>query len=238
MNLTPISMNSLPEGYTALVAGASGAIGQAFVRQLRADPRCGRIIELSRQSTPPLLLDDEASLADCARMLAAQSPLHLVIDATGALSIDGQGPEKRLEELQATRLQRAMTINAIGPALLLRHLHPLLATGERVIWAKLSARVGSIEDNRKGGWYGYRASKAALNMLLQTAAIEIARRRPLAVVAALQPGTVRSRLSAPFVGDAAMEPNAAACGLLAALDRLEASGRAHFIDYSGEHIPW
>jgi len=238
MNPTPASLNSLRDGYTALVAGAGGAIGQAFVRQLHADPRCGRVIELSRRSTPPLQLDDEPSLADCARSLAAQAPLHLVIDATGALTIDGQGPEKRLEELQAARLQRAMTINAIGPALLLRHLHPLLATGERVIWAKLSARVGSIEDNRKGGWYGYRASKAALNMILQTAAIEIARRRPLAVVAALQPGTVRSPLSAPFVGDAAMEPDAATCGLLAALDRLEANGRAHFIDYKGEQIPW
>ena len=231
-------MNSLPDRYTALVAGASGTIGQAFVRQLRADPRCGRVIELSRRSNPPLQLDDEATLAECARSLAAQAPLHLVIDATGALTIDGHGPEKRLEELQAARLQRAMTINAIGPALLLRHPHPLLATGERVIWAKLSARVGSIEDNRKGGWYGYRASKAALNMLLQTAAIEIARRRPLTVVAALQPGTVRSPLSAPFVGDAGMEPNAAACGLLAALDRIEANGRAHFIDYKGEQIPW
>ncbi len=232
------SMNSLREGYTALVAGSSGAIGQAFVRHLRADSRCARVIECSRRSDPPLLLDDESSLAHCARSLAAQAPLHLVIDATGALTIDGQGPEKRIEDLQADRLQRAMLVNAIGPALLLRYFQPLLANGERVIWAKLSARVGSIEDNRKGGWYSYRASKAALNMLLQTAAIEIARRRPLAILAALQPGTVRSSLSAPFVGAAAMPPEQSVSGLLTALDGLEPKGRAHFIDYRGAHIPW
>lgn len=231
-------MTHLRDGYTALVAGASGAIGQACVRLLRTDPRCARVIELSRHSTPALRLDDEASLAGCAQHLANQAPLHLVIDATGALTIDGNKPEKRLEELQAAQLQRAMMINAIGPALLLRHLQPLLASGERVIWAKLSARVGSIEDNHKGGWYGYRASKAALNMLLQTAAIELARRRPLAVVAALQPGTVRSALSAPFVGDAALAPDESAAGLLATLDGLEANGRAHFVDYRGGVIPW
>jgi len=133
---------------------------------------------------------------------------------------------------------QSMHLNAVGPALLLRYFMPLLATGQRVVWAKLSARVGSIEDNCKGGWYGYRAAKAALNMLLQTAAIEIARRRPLAVVAALQPGTVRSALSRPFVGDEAMDPALSAQRLLAVLDALEPTGRAQFVDHLGQHIPW
>ena len=233
-----LSMNSLRDGYTALVAGASGAIGQAFVHHLQRDPRCAQVIECSRRSDPPIELDNESSLVRYAQAVTAQAPLHLVIDATGALSIDGHGPEKRLEDLHAARLQRAMMINAIGPALLLQQLQPLLASGERVIWAKLSARVGSIEDNQKGGWYGYRASKAALNMLLQTTANELARRRPLAVLAALQPGTVRSALSAPFVGEAALDPLQSVAGLLAALDGLAPSGRAHFIDYRGKAIPW
>jgi NAD(P)-dependent dehydrogenase (short-subunit alcohol dehydrogenase family) len=129
-------------------------------------------------------------------------------------------------------------LNSVGPALLLKHFTPLLATGQRVIWAKLSARVGSIEDNRKGGWYSYRAAKAALNMLLQTAAIEMARRRPLAVVAALQPGTVRSALSQPFVGDDAMAPDESARRLLAVLDALQPTGRAQFVDHAGKSIPW
>ena len=107
-----------------------------------------------------------------------------------------------------------------------------------MIWAKLSARVGSIEDNRKGGWYGYRASKAALNMFLQTAAIEIVRRRPQAVIAALQPGTVRSRLSRPFVGDEGMSAEIAAQKLLRVLDELQPTGRAQFVDHTGQSIPW
>jgi NAD(P)-dependent dehydrogenase (short-subunit alcohol dehydrogenase family) len=121
---------------------------------------------------------------------------------------------------------------------LLKHFVPLFAKGQRVIWGKLSARVGSIEDNRKGGWYGYRAAKAALNMLLQTAAIELARRRPLALVAALQPGTVQSALSQPFVGSNALHPEDSAQRLLAVLDALQPTGRAQFVDHQGQNIPW
>ena len=229
-------MLSLPEGYRALVIGASGSIGQAFCQALRADPRCSEVQALRRGTPIDWDLGDEASLA----ALAAQvrGPLHLVVDATGALMLDGQGPEKRLQELDAQRLLRSLQLNAVGPALLLRHLSPLLARGERVIWAKLSARVGSIEDNHKGGWYGYRAAKAALNQLLQTAAIEISRQRPLAVVAALQPGTVRSKLSQPFVGDDALDPEVSVQGLLQALDAAPATGRAVFLDYRGQPIPW
>ena len=231
-------MNSLPEGYRALVIGASGAIGQALVRQLQSDPRCSLVLGVSRQSLPGLDLLHEDSIKACALALAPQAPFHLVLDATGALSVNGRGPEKRLDELDAEHLLNALHLNAVGPGLLLKHFAPLLASGERVIWGKLSARVGSIEDNRKGGWYGYRAAKAALNMLLQTAAIEIARRRPLAVLVALQPGTVQSKLSQPFVGHDAMPPDESAQRLLAAMDALQPTGRAQFVDYAGEAIPW
>ncbi|MDD3352705.1 SDR family NAD(P)-dependent oxidoreductase [Zoogloea sp.] len=233
-----VSLSSLREGYQALVIGATGAIGGALFAHLQADPRCLGVTGLSRSSDPPVMLEDETSLAHAARALRNHPPFQLVIDATGALSLDGMGPEKRLDDLQSERLQRALLVNAVGPVLLLRHFLPLLAGGERVIWAKLSARVGSIEDNHKGGWYGYRAGKAALNMLLQTAAIEIARRRPQAVVAALQPGTVRSPLSRPFVGDDALAPEESGRRLLAVLDTLPASGRAHFVDHQGQSIPW
>ena len=221
-----------------MVLGASGALGQAWLELLQADPRCAQVVGLSRQSDPPLVLEDEASLIACAHHLAPVGPLHLVLDATGALTIEGRGPEKRLDELDRAALLRAFEVNAVGPALLIKHLAPLLATGQRVVWAKLSARVGSIEDNAKGGWYGYRASKAALNMFLQTAAIELARKRPLAVVAALQPGTVRSRLSQPFVGDNALDPRTSAQRLLDVLDTLEPTGRAQFVDHLGQAIPW
>jgi NAD(P)-dependent dehydrogenase (short-subunit alcohol dehydrogenase family) len=231
-------MHSLPEGYRALVIGASGAIGHALLAQLQTDPRCAAVVGISRQSSPGLDLLDEASIQACAQALAAQGPFHLVLDATGALTLHARGPEKRLDELDAPHLLASLHLNAVGPGLLLKHFGPLLGSGQRVIWGKLSARVGSIEDNRKGGWYGYRASKAALNMLLQTAAIEIARRRPLAVVAALQPGTVQSALSQPFVGQQALAPSLAAQRLLAVLDHLPAQGRAHFVDHQGQPIPW
>jgi NAD(P)-dependent dehydrogenase (short-subunit alcohol dehydrogenase family) len=231
-------MHSLPEGYRALVIGASGAIGSALQQQLQGDPRCALALGVSRQSTPGLDLLSEASIANCAKAVAAQGPFHLVLDATGALTVNGRGPEKRLDELDAAHLLATLQLNAVGPGLLLKHFVPLLAPGQRVIWGKLSARVGSIEDNRKGGWYGYRAAKAALNMLLQTAAIEVARRRPLAVVAALQPGTVQSALSQPFVGDDALRPDEAARRLLVALDALQPAGRAQFVDHQGQNIPW
>jgi NAD(P)-dependent dehydrogenase (short-subunit alcohol dehydrogenase family) len=231
-----VSMRSLPEGYRALVIGASGSIGRAFVQALRVDPRCSDVQAIRRGEPIEWDLADQASLEALA--LQVQGPLHLVVDATGALTIDGHGPEKRLQELDANRLLRSVQVNAVGPALLLRHLSPLLARGERVIWAKLSARVGSIEDNHKGGWYGYRAAKAALNQLLQTAAIEISRQRPLAVVAALQPGTVLSSLSAPFVGSDALAPETSVQGLLQALDAVPATGRAVFLDYRGLPIAW
>ncbi len=229
-------MNSLREGYRALVIGASGGIGQAFVAALRDDPRCSEVLAFSRGQPIDWDLRDPRSLAELPQHIAG--PVHLVVDATGALSLAGRGPEKRLAELEADSLLNSLQVNAVGPALLLRHLSPLLARGERVIWAKLSARVGSIEDNHKGGWYGYRAAKAALNQLLQTAAIEITRQRPLAVVAALQPGTVRSKLSQPFVGDDALAPEVSVQGLLQALDAAPVTGRAVFLDHRGQPIPW
>lgn len=245
-------MHPLRNGYRALVLGASGGLGQAFEAVLAADPRCAEVLGLARSgtvrctgphaatglplSTPPWDLRNEASLTTLAQHL--NGPFHLVVDATGALTLDGRGPEKRLGELDAAALTASIEVNAVGPLLLLRYLSPLLARGERVVWAKLSARVGSIEDNRKGGWYGYRMAKAALNQGLQTAAIELARQRPQLVVAALQPGTVRTALSQPFVGDTGTDPILAAQRLLAVLDTLVPQGRAHFVDHSGAVIPW
>jgi len=232
-------MNSLPAGYHAIVLGATGAIGGAFVKTLQRKSECAGVIGLSRHSDPHFDLADEDSIAECARVLAPRGPFALIIDATGALTIDGVGPEKRLRDLDAARLSRAFLVNAIGPALLLKHFIGLLPTKSRGIFATLSARVGSITDNRKGGWYGYRASKAALNMLLRTAATEACRQRPEAVFAALQPGTVRSRLSAPFLAGAeAMDPDVSAALLLDALDATPASGEAVFIDYRGRSIEW
>jgi NAD(P)-dependent dehydrogenase (short-subunit alcohol dehydrogenase family) len=237
-------MNSLPPGYRAMVVGASGAIGGALLRALQADPRCGQVTALSRSSETPLDLLDEASLAAAAARWrndeGSGGPLHLLVCATGILQVEGHLPEKRLADLDAASMGRALAVNAIGPALLIKHFHELLPLKERGLLAVLSARVGSIGDNRLGGWYSYRASKAALNMLLRTAAVEVARKRPLAVLAALHPGTVRSGLSAPIIGSAeASTPEAAARHLLAVLDALPAEGASGgFHAWDGTRIPW
>jgi len=231
-------LQTLPLGYRALVIGASGAIGSAFVRALRSDSRCATVTELSRSTHPGFALEDAASISGAVTAVSAAGPFHLVIDATGALIIDDAGPEKQLAAVRADTLARQFAINATGPVLLLQALVPNLASG-RVIYAKLSARVGSITDNRKGGWYAYRAAKAALNMLLHTAALELAVRRPELVVAALQPGTVASKLSAPFVSaEHATTADEAAQALLQVLDGLPAQRGAHFRDSRGENIPW
>ena len=233
-------MNSLPAGYRALVVGASGAIGGALVEALRADERCGGVTALSRSSAPALDLTDPVSIAAAAAALRGQAPFHLMVCATGVLQVDGRAPEKRLADLDAAVLARLFAVNAIGPALFIQHFHDLLPLRERSLLGVLSARVGSIGDNRKGGWYGYRASKAALNMLLKTAAIEVARKRPLAVLAALHPGTVRSGLSAPIIGDAeALAPAASARHLLAVLDALPGEGASGaFHAWDGTPIAW
>jgi len=223
----------------AVVLGASGAIGGAFVRLLRADAQFSEVIAYSRSSDPPFTLESEPSIAACALHAGQGGALHWVIDATGALEIDGHGPEKRLGALSAPTLLRAFEVNAVGPALILKHFIPLLASEQPAVFATLSARVGSIEDNHKGGWYGYRAAKAARNMLLQSAAIEAHRRLPHAVFAALQPGTVRSGLSQAFVAPAdALAPEDSVAQLYAVLKATRPTGRAQFVDYRGANIPW
>ena len=247
-------MNSLPPGFRAIVFGASGAVGGAFVDALRASPRCADVVALARHPEAGGLvldLEDEATIAAAAQALRGRAPFHLMLCATGALHLPGVGtgpsrpPEKRLAEIDPVAMARAFALNSIGPALLLKHFHELLPGKERALFAVLSARVGSIGDNRLGGWYSYRASKAALNMLLRTAAVEVARKRPLAVLAALHPGTVRSRLSAPFVGlNAAagkrlLEPAESAAHLLAVLDALPAEGASgSFHAWDGAPVPW
>lgn len=232
-------MHSLPTGYQALILGATGAIGGAIAAQLQSDPRCAQVLTLSRQSTPAIDFDQPDSIAAAAEVLRAHGPWHLIVVATGMLTGPTGGPEKRLTELNATHMAASFATNTIGPAVVLAHFAPQLAKGERSLLAVLSAKVGSIGDNRLGGWYSYRASKAALNMLLKTAAIEVARTHPKAVLAALHPGTVDSALSAPFRGAQIGRPPAvAAKDLLAVLDSLQPQNSAGFWAYDGQRLPW
>lgn len=225
----------------AVVVGASGGIGQALLAELRARGQHAEVFGLSRRGTPPLDLLDEDSIARAARHLTHRaSPVRLVIDATGFLHDAEHAPERRIEELDPAALARAFALNATGPALLMKHFLPLFPRHGRAVFATLSARVGSIGDNRLGGWYAYRASKAALNQLVRCAAIELRRRAPQAVCVALHPGTTDTALSRPFAksGLDVQPPQITATRLLDVLDRLDAGHSGGFFDYNGSIIPW
>ena len=225
--------------YKALVLGSSGAIGGAFAQAFLTDPQCTHVELISRASHSDFDLANHESISTQASLSSAKGPYQIIIDATGAITINGVGPEKALNSLHPDHLMQAFLINAIGPSMALRYFSPLLAEGASV-YAKLSARVGSITDNKKGGWYGYRSSKAALNMILQTAAIELQRKNPDLRVIALQPGTVQSRLSQPFLNSSinVIEPQVSVNGMLHALKELPPKSGAYFLDYKGIEIPW
>lgn len=232
-------MQSLPEGYQALVIGASGAIGAALVSHLQRDPRCGRVRGIGRNSQPAIDFNDEATVAQAAEEIRTQGPLNLIIFAAGALHGAHGMPEKRLSQLNYAQMEANFRINTMGPALAMAHFSPLLDRHNRSIMGVLSAKVGSIGDNRLGGWYSYRASKAALNMFLKTTAIEVARTNPHAVLAALHPGTVDSALSAPFRGaEIGRPPHQAAAELLHILDGLAPEHTGDFWSYDGQRLPW
>ena len=231
-------MNTFPDGFRALIIGASGGIGAAFVDALTQNPRCGQVLGLHRHSDPAIDFDDEASVAAAAAELARQPKFHLIINATGVLHSPDAMPEKKLSDLNYAQLMDTFRINTFGPAMVLRHFTPLLDP-ERSAMALISAKVGSIEDNRLGGWYSYRASKAALNMLIKTAAIEVKRSKPQAVLVSLHPGTVNSKLSQPFRGAEIGRPAAdAAQDMLRVINQLKPADTGSFYAYDGKPLPW
>jgi NAD(P)-dependent dehydrogenase (short-subunit alcohol dehydrogenase family) len=229
---------SFPDGFRALVIGASGGIGQAMVQHLTVEPRCSQVVSLHRHSEPRLDFGDETSIASAAEALRAAGKFHLIINAAGLLHSGHVMPEKKLGDLSYALLDATFRANTFGPALVLRHFTPLL-DAQRGVLALLSAKVGSIDDNRLGGWYSYRASKAALNMLLKTAAIEVRRSNPQAVLVSLHPGTVNTGLSKPFKGEQIGRPAPdATCDMLNVLARLTPGDTGGFFSYTGERLPW
>lgn len=241
-----------PEGFEALVIGASRGIGSALVSRL-LERGAGRVWAASRQGggegddarVTRLQVDvtDETSLAEAARRVtAASAALSLVIHTPGLLQDDRIRPERRLAEVSLDALQHSFAVNAFGPILAAKHLLPLLQHGERAVFASLSARVGSIGDNQLGGWYSYRAAKAAQNQLLHTAAVEAARRHPRLIVCTLHPGTVATDLSAPFRGtvkpDKLFSPERSAGHLLDVIEGLLPADTGGFFAWDGQAIPW
>jgi NAD(P)-dependent dehydrogenase (short-subunit alcohol dehydrogenase family) len=244
------------DGGLALVIGAGGGLGAALLAGLRASGTV--VLGLGRHTVPALDLTDEASVAAAAGWVAGECaaralPLRTLVVASGFLHgpVGGAGgravagaenaqPERSWSQLDPTWLAHCFAVNAIGPALVVKHFFPLLARSGPCVAGFLSAKVGSIGDNALGGWYGYRASKAALNQIVRTASIELARRNRQAVCVALHPGTVETALSQPFAkaGLNVRPPAVAAQELLAVLAGLTPAQTGGFFDYRGQALPW
>lgn len=234
------------------VIGASGGIGRALADRIATCGAVTNVVGLSRSPPAshgddvwlPIDLEDEEAIANAASELQHMADeWHLIIVATGVLH-DGDRlkPEKTWRELSATALDIAFRINAIGPALVAKHFLPLLARGRKSVFVALSARVGSITDNQLGGWHAYRSSKAALNMLIRTLSIELARRNPQALCVGFHPGTVDTALSKPFQAGVPAErlfsPEQSARHLLAVVDRLTAADTGNVYAWDGSRIPF
>ncbi len=248
-----ILLDSFGTGLNAAIVGARDGIGGALADALESSPAVQQVFRLSRSRPTPdrqdgswlhLDLEDEATIADAAASVKARAgSIHLLIVATGLLHDDqGLRPEKTWRAITGPAMEAAFRINATGPALVAKHFLPLLAKERKAVFAALSARVGSLEDNQLGGWYAYRASKAALNMLIKSLSIELARVNPTALCVGLHPGTVDTALSKPFqsgVPQAKLfSPEQSARYLLAVLDGLTSEGTGRQYAWDGQVIPF
>jgi NAD(P)-dependent dehydrogenase (short-subunit alcohol dehydrogenase family) len=217
----------------ALVIGASGGIGGALATELAAR---GQMVTRVSRRDQGIDITDQNSVD---RVLGAlDPPFTTVIVATGILAAEGQRPEKSLIEIDGPSMLATLAANTLGPALILRHLPRLLPREGRSVTAVLTARVGSIGDNHLGGWYSYRASKAAANQIVRTASIEIARKRPEAVVVAMHPGTVDTPFTSAYPGHRKTAPTDAARQMIDVIWGLAPGDNGGFFDYSGAQVPW
>jgi NAD(P)-dependent dehydrogenase (short-subunit alcohol dehydrogenase family) len=216
----------------ALVIGASGGIGQALATEL--EDRGDIVTRLSRQQDG-LDITSEKDVSE--RLGSLETKFDLVIVATGVLS-GSSGPEKSIGALSADEMANLFAVNAIGPALVLKHAKQLFRRNQRAVFAVLSARVGSIGDNSLGGWYSYRASKAALNQLLRTASIELKRTHKQLICTALHPGTVETDFTQNYPNHATVTPEQAAKNLVNVMEQLSPEDSGHFFDWAGKEVPW
>lgn len=246
-----LDLSHFGEDFNAVIVGASGGIGHALCEALLAQPNLGKLYALSRSGTvfnAPKVQNmhcdfaDEATIASAATEIAAAGQPHLIIVATGILQDDRQQlqPEKSLRDISLENFHKSYLPNLFGPALVAKHFLPLLPKDSPSLFAALSARVASIEDNEKGGWYAYRSGKTALNMILKNAAIEMARSHKHACIIGLHPGTVDTALSKPFQGFVKHEifsPKQAADYLLAVISQRTPADSGKVFDWKGEAIP-
>ena len=229
----------------ALIIGSSGGLGAALLAQLKSNASYTKAIGLSRSTEVSINYDDETSIAKAAEYIAdlcktSNLQLRLLVVASGFLHGAQGQPERSFTNLDAVYLQHVFNINTLGPALVMKHFLPLLPKTGRCVAGFVSAKVGSIGDNALGGWYGYRASKAALNQLVKTASIELIRRNKDIICVSLHPGTVATVLSKPFAktGLNVRPATEAAADLLAVLAGLSPLDTGCLVDYQGQKLPF
>lgn len=238
--------SSMGSNLRAVVIGASGGIGQGFIDHLAASDQVSEIWALSRTGRPAahpkvraLTFDfeDEDNIAAGAEVLRETGLFDIVIVATGLLHGEGISPEKNMRALDRDSFLKSLSVNTVGPALTAKYMLKLLHRDRKTVFAALSARVGSISDNRMGGWYAYRAAKAALNMTLKCLAIEHGRRYDQCVIIGLHPGTVDTGLSAPFQGNVPegklFTPDYSTGKMLAVIDQVTPEDSGHLLDFAG-----
>lgn len=251
-NESPVLLSSYGRELEVAVIGANGGIGRSFINQLAKSDTVKRIfacartdVEIKDSKVKSLHLDltSESSILQAGSTIKeATDGLSLIVVSTGTLhNPNGLFPEKTWRELDAAAFQTAFAINTIGPALIAKHFLPLLTRGQKSLFAALSARVGSIGDNRLGGWHAYRASKSALNMLIRTLSIELKRRNPDSLIVGLHPGTVDTHLSQPFQKSVPngklFSPDHAVGQMLGVIDQLIPEDTGYVYAWDGERLP-
>lgn len=244
-------LTSMGDDLRVIIVGASGGLGQSFTRLLSESPQITHIYALSRRprlaGSPKIEnismnFEDEDSIKAAAEAIKAQGRCDLVIIATGFLHDDQISPEKNMRAMSREGFLKSFSVNTIGPALCAKHFLPLMRKDRKTVFTALSARVGSISDNRLGGWYAYRAAKAALNMTLKGLSIEHKRRFGDSVIIGLHPGTVDTALSAPYQGNVAegklFTAEYSAGKMLDVIDKVGAGDSGNCFDYAGKVIPY
>ena len=220
----------------ALIIGSTGSIGLALVAGLKKKIGDGNVVRISRLENGFNFLKPETIILAASKQFGS---FELILDATGALEINGNGPEKSFQSLDYENMLNQFKVNAIGPAMIIKYFTKFLPRTGKAVFMTLSARVGSIEDNKLGGWVSYRSSKSALNQIVKTASIELARSNPDTVCIAMHPGTVKSKLTQRYLGrHPYVEPDIAAQNIIRIIEEKSSKDSGGFFDYRGDVIPW
>ena len=230
------SLKHLGQNSRVLIIGASGGIGSALTMALGNICGMQNVVTRSR-SWDGLDITDEDSILNMVSTL--DGPFDLILIATGALELNGIGPEKTILAMTPNSLRTQFEVNTLGPALLIKHLHAFLPRDKRGVLAVLTARVGSISDNKLGGWISYRTAKAAVHQIIRTSALEIVRKRDQSICVALHPGTVQTDLTQKYTANhPTVSPQAAAQNILGVIDELMPENTGQFFDWKGDKVDW